>query len=219
MENDMNRDDLWKEWLKNEIRKDYIQRIIEQAEREEKNFIVSPDRELWFQSLEFPSFTKIHTIIIGNQPYHESALADGFAFSSLDDGDVWMRKLHQKIYIDTGMQYDQWDCTKNRWLDRGILCFPMELTQISGKWNQERNLWRPFTTTVLRKFIEDIQLRAFVFLDRYSSNTPNLFYDKPSWPHLCIQSDMRYPDFMTTPIFIRVSDFVRKNYEIEIDWT
>lgn len=215
----MNRNDLWKEWYNEELNKDYVKAIIAKAEAENRKEVVSPDREYWFQAFEFPEFEKIHTVIVGDMPYYESAFADGFAFSSWDDGNDIMRRIYRKIYLDTGIIYDQTDNSKQKWLDRGILCMPMELTQLGGRQRQDRRLWKPFTITILRKFLTDIQARAFIFLDNSVSYRDKIFYDKEQWQHLWIQADPRGPRFFEIPIFDRVNDFVWKNYGINIDWS
>jgi uracil DNA glycosylase len=214
----MDRHKKWREWYENEIQQPYFLKIMETAERFNAHTLLSPSREYWFRAFEFPDITKIHTIITGSRPHCEAYAADGFAFSSIDDTDREMGLLYRKLFTELGVTYDQYDNSKQKWLDRGILCMPMELTTVSGNGICNNTLWLPFTKRVLRYFIEDEQMRAFVFLDKYWWKANELFFDKQERPHLYIQSDIRDPAFQKERIFTLVNKFVEKNYNYNIDW-
>jgi uracil DNA glycosylase len=215
----LTRHEKWQAWLENELRQPYAQRIIETAKNLDKNFILSPDRDLWFRSLEFPDITKIHTIITSSRPHKEAYASDGLAFSSIGEADRETGFLYRKLYSELGVIYDQYDNSKTRWLEQGVLCLPIELTTKSGQGHDQTQLWYPFTTRVLRYFIEENQNRAFIFLDQYSQKNYNLFYDRNERPHFYYLEDIRFPDFLKRPLFKDLNKFIWENYQKEIDWS
>ena len=216
----MDRHDDWVNWINAEMEKPYVQEIIAEATRRNQKGILSPDPDHWFDCLRFPDITKINTIIVGNSPYIHSYAADGFAFSSLDDVDTEMQRLYAKIYADLGVCYNLSDNTKQRWLDQGILCFPLSFTTPSGKAYRYDPLWHPLTENILHYFITEKQIRAYLFFDYSTSyRMPRLFHDKMNQPHLFIQRDIYTPEFMKGDIFNTVNDFIWKNYQKELDWS
>lgn len=208
----------WREWYENEIRQPYFIKIMETAKKIDDEEMLSPDQEFWLKALEFEDISKIHTIIIASRPYNDAYAADGYAFSSIDEADHEMGLLYRKLNSELGITYDQNDNSKEKWVKQGILPLCIELTAKCGQFMDNTMLWRPFTVRVLRYFLEDDQLRAFVFLDRYSSGILDLFYDKDKKEHLIIQQDIRKPNFQTAAIFNRVNDYVTRNYSFNIDW-
>ena len=210
----------WVEWINNEITQPYVKQIIAEAERRNKVALLSPDRDYWFDCLRFPDYNKIHTIIVGNSPYPFNYASDGFAFSSLDDVDTEIQRLYAKLYADLGVCYRLSDNTKQRWLDQGILCFPLSLTTPSGKANRYDPLWHPFTESILNYFITDEQMRAYLFFDYTTSyRMPRLFMNKLEQSHLFIQRDIYTPEFMKGDIFNTVNDFIWEKYQKVIDWS
>ena len=209
----------WRKWYENEMQQPYFTKILETAEQIDNKEMLSPDRTLWLKALEFPDISKIHTIIIASKPYNDAYAADGYAFSCIDEADYEMGLLYRKLNNELGVVYDQFDNSKERWVQQGILPLCIELTAKCGQFMDNSMLWRPFTTKVLRYFLDDDQLRAFIFLDRYSSQILDLFYDKHEKEHLIIQQDIRKPEFQTAAIFNPVNNFIMRNYSLNIDWS
>lgn len=214
----MNRHEQWREWYENEKKQPYFQAIYRQALEMDSHTLLSPDPAYWLRAFEFDDFTKIHTLIIGNRPHHHAYASDGYAFSSIDDPDREMGLLYRKLYDELGIVYNQEDNSKERWVKQGILPMNIELTTISGNPLNTERLWYPFTRRVIRYFIDDIQLRAFIFLDRFTPYMPELFVDKLSKEHLYVNCHLWSTDFQSKKIFTPVNDFIEKNYSYRIDW-
>lgn len=208
----------WEKWLNNEMHQPYFLQIEEEAKKMYASQDLTPVLELWYNSLSFPNMEKINVIIVGNQPFYESYASDGFAFSSIDEIDFEMGLLYKKIYKDLNIIYNQQDNTKDRWLQQGILCFPMNLTAPSGVKNYYSKLWLPFTTKVLKYWMHERRPKAFLFFDQYTQNIPKFLWDKKSLPHLFIQKNIRTYDFMNEPIFSRVNAFIKEQYNYDIMW-
>lgn len=215
----MTENERWKKWLDNEMSKDYFLNIEKKFECLNQKVELSPIREYWYNSiLNIDDINNIKVIITGNKPYYESYAADGYAYSSNDDIDIEMGLLYKKIYQDLGITYNQDDNTKKRWLDQGILCFPMQFTTISGNKKSSFDDWLPFTSKVINYLICDKRPKAFIFLDRYTKRIPHFLWNKKSLPHLFIQQDINYINFNTEPIFSKVNDFIKNIYNYEIKW-
>jgi uracil DNA glycosylase len=218
MEFIMNRHEQWRKWYENEKKQPYFQAIYQQALEMDSHTLLSPDPAYWLRAFEFDDFTKIHTVIVGNRPHKHAYAADGYAFSSIDETDREMGLLYRKLYKELGVSYNQDDNSKERWAKQGILPMTIELTTISGANLDMQRLWYPFTKRILRYFIDDIQLRAFLFLDRFTPNMPELFVDKPNKEHLYLNRELWSTDFQNKPVFTPINDFIESNYSCKIDW-
>lgn len=214
----MNRHEKWLNWYNNEKKQPYFKDIYNRALKLNEEVLLSPEPQYWFRALDFDDISKIHTVIIASRPFNDAYAADGYAFSCIDEADREMGLLYRKLYNELGVVYDQYDNSKQRWAEQGVLLLCMELTTQCGKFKDDTRLWTPFTQRVLRYFIEDDQLRAFVFLDRYSSHIPALFADKPEREHLYLNYDIRTPEFQRAAIFTPVNNFIMSNYSRNIDW-
>jgi uracil DNA glycosylase len=207
-----------KQWYENEKQQPYFQQIMDTVNKMAKTEILSPDRDYWFRAFEVPDITKIHTIIVGSRPVKDVYSADGYAFSCIDEADREMGFLYRKLNRELGIAYDQYDNSKERWVQQGILPMTMELTTRNGVTFDNTQLWLPFTKRVLSYFMNDIQVRAFLFLDRYTTKMPELFVDKAEKKHLFLNYNIASSEFQKDQVFTRINAFVQENYNRDIDW-
>lgn len=211
----------WRKWYENELQQPYVQKIIAAAHKLDNEYLLSPAPEYWLRVFDFPDISKIHTILVGSRPYHETYAADGFAFSSTDETNREMSLLYRKLETELGITYDRRDNSKLKWFNQGILPICMELTVPNGHPRYNDLLWFPFVVKVLRYFIEDNQRRVFIFLDKYSRTTSDLFWDKHKRKdfHLYLQEDIDSTSFLKRDFFSLANNFIKKYYNLEIDWT
>lgn len=209
----------WEEWLHEELEKPYMIKLVGDLEKEAYKMELAPLREYWFNSLQFSNIEAIHTVITDIAPYPEVVLSDGYAFSSYGDASPQMLKLYKKIYVDTGVKYDQSDNCKQRWVDQGILLLPIEFT-INLTTKETETRWRPFTENILSYFLSDSQPRAYLFLDDSTSYCMSELFRKFDLSrHLIIRGDPYKLLRSKEDIFNRINHFVWEHYKKVIDWT
>ena len=203
----------WLSWLEEEKKKDYFLDILDSLRKEDREYIISPDREYIFRALEFDNITDIKVILTHSGVDIPCYAADGLAWSSMDLPSKDMLLLYNKIYKDTNMIYDQTDHQKDRWFKQGVLLLNMELTKSEGKSKEDIvTLWEPFTISVLEYFLQSQQPRAFILLDE----STKWHYLPSPHQHLIIEESLGGKQ---KPIFKVVNDFIEQHYGVIIDWT
>lgn len=139
--------------------------------RYDKGELVVPAKEYWNNYLNF-DIGDIKVVIIGDCPYREWYASDGFAFSSLSPSAInfVMARLYDKLYYEIGVRYDKNDNSKEKWLDRGILCLPYYPILYHQDESIEYDL-REQSEDVLRFLIEDSRPKAFISLISHNTKT------------------------------------------------
>lgn len=188
--------------------------------RYDKGELVVPAKEYWNNYLNF-DIGDIKVVIIGDCPYKEWYASDGFAFSSLlpNATNFVMSRLYDKLYYEIGVQYDKNDNSKEKWLDRGILCLPYYPIIYNQDESIEYDL-REQSEDVLRFLIEDSRPKVFISLISYNTKTvTELLYKAEKNGHLAIQVPIISKEFMKIPIFTATNNFILKEYKTILDWT
>lgn len=190
-------------------------------QRYDKGELVIPAKEYWNAHLMFPNIDDIKVIIIGDTPFRQWYASDGFAFSSLDPDaiDYQMRRLYDKLYYEIGVVYDRSDNSKQKWLDRGILCLPHTPLIYKNDKDLTKQL-RGRSEDLLSLLASDDIPRAFVSLLSYpTGNIFRILNRAKENGHLVVQVPMTEQEFMKIPIFTAVNNFILTQYKTIIDWT
>lgn len=184
----------------------------------DKKAIMAPEYTEWYRCLDIDP-TKIHTIITFDSVHPFNYCADGLALSSLDEATPAMNKLYEKIYKDLGYEYDYEDNCKEKWLERGCLCLPMQLTRTSGKRTLVEYYWVDIMFEYLKLFLYDNQPRAFLLLDQFQDILPIDYKKTNDLGHLILISKIK--DLLTTSenYFEAINNFIKKNYDLNMIWT
>lgn len=145
----------WKEFLKEELSKDYMKeiKIFLESERATKN--VMPEKGDVFRLFKEANGIIPDIVILGQDPYPKAGDADGIAFSvrRSDRLPASLKNIFKEIEEDIGVVNESGDLTS--WVKEGIFLFNTRLTVIEGKPLSHADIgYDTFTHNVLSKIQE-----------------------------------------------------------------
>lgn len=154
---------VWDEWLDLRVsdRPPDLQSLYQ------RGLDVLPERRNVFRAFELTAPTDVRVMVLGQDPYDTSGLADGLAFSQ--HGEVDKRSALHRIFLNLERDPDipftrpaTGDLTE--WATGGVLLLNTALTVVSNKPKSHLRLWKPFIETVIRSLAASGSPIAFVVL-------------------------------------------------------
>lgn len=119
----------------------------------------SPAIGCWFRAFFETPPEIVKVVIVGQDPYSDSNIADGLAFSCGDQKpQPSLRNIFKEIrdseaaYIPSILKCGQGDLTG--WARQGVLLLNASLTTEEGKSGAHRHVWEGFTDAVMTKLNE-----------------------------------------------------------------
>jgi len=221
------------EWY--EILKDYLHspeflQIGAKVKRlRESGVEVLPEGELVFRAFREAPFNDVKLCIIAMDPYPQSKVGDGLAFScsrslypqsSLKNILIEIEQEYPQSYFDiTHWRLDQIDL--QRWAKQGILLLNAALTVEVDKSGSHREIWEPFT----KKIIETLNSKEYIvylllgknaqYFEKYISTKHGVI----SAPHPAAESYNRgKAGFFGSNCFKEVNELLKFNNLEEIIW-
>ena len=148
----------WKEWIGEEVKRDYLLRIFKTIQIERSKYKVFPEHNDTFRAFSLCPMNRTKVVIIAQDPYPQPDVADGLAFSTRLDN--YIPETLNIVFKDLkqSMKTTNESCNLEWWAKQGVLLLNSSLTVRAFQSNSHRNLWTPFITKVLNKVLS---------LDRY----------------------------------------------------
>jgi len=213
----------WQHELENEFKESYFIDIIEAIKRTNDNKILCPELKEIFNALNYVSLSNIKVIIIGQDPYHGKAQANGLAFAvnSSTSTPPSLRNIIQEVESDIG---EKFSIEKNliSWTNQGILLLNSTLTVEQGKANSHANTgWGLFTDHILRIISNEKDNLVFMLWGKNASKKEYLINSEK---HLILKSVhpsplSAYKGFFGCKHFSKANKYLKKNNLDEINWT
>lgn len=160
----------WKDVLQPEFDKPYFEELTKFVKKEYQEKTIFPPASRIFAAFNETPFESVKVVILGQDPYHGVAQANGLSFS-VSDGIRTPPSL-QNIYKEI-----QSDLKKNppesgnleRWSRQGVLLLNATLTVESGKPGSHQNKgWEQFTDAVVKILNEKKQNVVFILWGAYA---------------------------------------------------
>ena len=185
--------DSWYEKLVDEFEKDYFKNLIVEVEKEYQNSICFPPKELIFNAFNQFDINDLKVVIIGQDPYHGEAEANGLCFS-VNDG-VKIPPSLKNIFTEIGNEYDSvfLPTTGNleTWAKQGVLLINSTFTVRKDEANSHKHLdWQVFTDAVIQKISEEKENVVFMLWGNFAQKKGK-YIDKSK--HLVLESG--HPSF------------------------
>ena len=153
----------WDELIESETEKNYfksIKKVILSDNRDGKSIFPYPKN--FFKALEYCSYEDLKIVILGQDPYHTSGVADGLAFSSAIDSYMppSLKNIFLEIEDDVGIKNQ--NVSLEGWAKQGVLLLNSYLSVREGQPLSHANIgWEIFTNKVL---IEASRKQNIVFM-------------------------------------------------------
>jgi len=212
----------WKAVLQSEFDQPYFEVLTKFVKNEYKEKTVFPPASRIFAAFNETPFDSVKVIVLGQDPYHGVAQANGLSFS-VSDG-VRTPPSLQNIYKEI-----QSDLQKNppesgnleRWAKQGVLLLNATLTVESGKPGSHQNKgWEQFTDAVVKILNEKKQNLVFILWGAYAQKK-GAHIDRTK--HLVIESTHPSPfsadkGFFGSRPFSQTNAYLVMNDIEPIDW-
>lgn len=140
-------DNSWGEFFGNFFGWEKLTGILEVVENDYNNMNCYPAKEdvlRLFRELPLPA---IKVVIIGQDPYHQPGVADGFAFSTRKEGFVpaSLRNILTELNKDTSSNHVKENGDLTNWVQQGVFLMNTSLTVREAQQKSHSKFWQPFT--------------------------------------------------------------------------
>lgn len=153
--------DIWKTFINDEMKKEYMVKLIAYIKKEREEHQVYPEPHALFNAFALCDYYDLKVVILGQDPYHTPLTAHGLAFSSLQGyTPPSLVNIFQEIKEDvfSSREFSQTRLelfpTNNLtcWAKQGVLLLNTILTVRKGEANSHKNKgWEQFTEAVIKK--------------------------------------------------------------------
>lgn len=211
---------MWKE-LSEETNEYYFKNIISFLKKEQaEGKTLAPNKDDIFRVFRSLPYQDVKVVILGQDPYPTPGHANGLAFAT--NGQQTPKSLlniFKEIESEFGSKPKSNDLLN--WLKQGVFLLNTSLSTIEGKTFAHKEIWQPFTDSVIRKINEKEDPVVFMLWGKPAQDKKRLI---TSSHHLILESPhpsplSAYRGFFGSNIFLKCNEFLIKNGKLPIDWT
>lgn len=210
----------WHQLLKDELPPHYFSKINDFMNKVYGESIVYPKREDVFKALRLTDYRQVKVLILGQDPYHGEAQAQGLSFSVPDTlkAPPSLQNILSELKADIGERKNH-DLTS--WAKQGVLLLNACLTVPAGNANGHANMiWEPFTDAVIKLLNKREDSLVFILWGAYARKKKKLITNPH---HLIIESAhpsplSSYRGFFGSHPFSKTNLFLKQHNEQPIDW-
>lgn len=212
----------WKKILETEFAQPYFARLTQQVQASYTAGLVFPRQDHIFKALELCPFSKVHVVILGQDPYHGENQAHGLSFSVPKHEKIppSLRNIYKEITADLGTLTH---ATGNleAWATQGVLLLNATLTVEAHKAGSHQGLgWEQFTDAVIRKVSEEKQHVVFLLWGKYAEAKSTLIDETK---HLVLKAPHPSPlsahrGFLGCRHFSKTNEYLKLHGQSPIIW-
>ena len=212
----------WLELLNQEFHKEYMRRLRSVLVGcANQKISICPHPKNIFRALNLTPPSKVKVIIIGQDPYHGYAQANGLAFS-VDDGvrlPPSLQNIFKELSDDLGHPIPK-NGNLEKWSDQGVLLLNSSLTVELNKPNSHKDIgWEIFTDQIIKK-ISDISGKVVILWGSYAQKKEALINSEKNLvlksPHPSPLS--AYRGFFGCKHFSKANAYLKQQKITTIDW-
>ena len=160
----------WENIIQKENSKEYFKSLINFVESNYKNKTCYPPINTIFKAFELCSFNSLKVVILGQDPYHGEAQADGLSFS-VPKGikhPPSLINIFKELKTDLNINYPK-DGNLNSWASQGVLLLNSTLTVEENKpGSHQKKGWEVFTNQIIRTISNNKNNIVFMLWGNYS---------------------------------------------------
>ena len=212
----------WKDFLNDEIHKEYFMKLIKRVYLEYKSKTIFPNYENIFRAFNLVKPSEVKVVIIGQDPYHGLNQATGLAFSVCPKCSIppSLKNIYKELVDDIGCKYPK-NGDLTQWAKEGVLLINAVLTVEQGRANSHKELgWQKFTDAIIKKLSEEKEHLVFILWGG-PSQKKEFFIDTTK--HCIIKSPhpsplSAYRGFFHSKPFSKSNAYLRAHNKKLIDW-
>ena len=213
----------WFEHLASEFDSDYMKNLSQfLREEKERKKIIYPKGSRIFHAFNLTPFETVKVVILGQDPYHGPAQANGLSFSVDPSIPIppSLRNIFTELQQDLQIKSGSSGCLQ-RWAKQGVLLLNTCLTVEKGKPASHRDKgWEKFTTAALKILNMKKKNIVYILWGKHAKDKARLIN---SDNNLIIMSAHPSPlsahaGFFGSKPFSRTNLYLAKTNQIAINW-
>lgn len=212
----------WDEILKDEINKDYFQKLLKFIEEEYKRKIIYPKQSEIFKAFRNTSYKDTKVVILGQDPYHGDNQAEGLSFSVKDgiNKPPSLQNIFKELKDDLGYEIPN-NGSLVKWSEEGVLLLNTVLTVEANKAASHKDIgWETFTDKVIEKINKKNTPVVFILWGNFAKSKKRLITNPI---HFIIESShpspfSAYNGFFGSRPFSKTNNFLIKCGLNPVDW-
>ena len=212
----------WKNYLQDEIKKEYYKNILHTLENEIKNGkIIYPPKDKWFNVLNMNP-ENIKVVIIGQDPYHGPNQAQGYSFSVERGVKIppSLKNIYTEIENEFKIKMSSSNGDLTPWVKQGVFLLNAILTVEKSNPASHKALgWEKFTDNLIKIISENCNNVVFLLWGKFAENKKFLINNQK---HLVLTSAHPSPysvqNFFGNNHFIQTNEYLIKHGKEPIDW-
>lgn len=215
-------EDSWRKRLESEFDKSYFTELAQFVEEEYATQTIYPNAKNIFKAFEICPFEATKVVILGQDPYHGPAQADGLCFS-VQEGikpPPSLINIFKEIREDVGKPIPtSGDLT--RWAKQGVLLLNATLTvRASSPASHQGRGWEIFTDAVIKLISDQKEKVVFILWGAYAQKKGDIINASK---HLIIKSAHPspfsvYKGFFGSKPFSKTNAYLKNKGLAEVDW-
>lgn len=215
-------EDSWRKRLESEFDKSYFTELAQFVEEEYATQTIYPNAKNIFKAFEICPFEATKVVILGQDPYHGPAQADGLCFS-VQEGikpPPSLINIFKEIREDVGKPIPtSGDLT--RWAKQGVLLLNATLTvRASSPASHQGRGWEIFTDAVIKLISDQKEKVVFILWGAYAQKKGDIINASK---HLIIESAHPspfsvYKGFFGSKPFSKTNAYLKSKGLAEVDW-
>lgn len=212
----------WDLLLKDEIKKDYFQKLMAYLDDAYLTKTIYPSKDNLFTAFNLTDYNEVKVVVLGQDPYHNHHQAHGLAFSVFPDAALppSLKNIYKEIESDLGIKMSK--CGNLvKWAKQGIFLLNTILTVEENKPGSHKGIgWEKFTDKVIEILNTREKPIIFIFWGNEAKAKAKLITSKN---HIVLSSCHPSPlsvyhGFFGCKHFSQVNSYLKAIGEKEIDW-
>lgn len=166
----------WDEILKDEFKKEYFIKLMNNVRNEYKMKTIFPRKDQVFNAFRYTPYQNVKVVILGQDPYHGVGEAEGLSFSVPMDikKPPSLVNIFKELNEDLGVPIPNHG-SLHSWAKEGVLLLNAVLTVIKDHAASHQGMgWETFTDDVIKLINEKDTPVVFILWGRYARSKKKL---------------------------------------------
>ena len=210
----------WHELIKAQLPDHYFNKINQFLDQVYASGTIYPPRDKVFAAIQATELKNVKVVILGQDPYHGPAQAQGLSFSVPNSvaAPPSLQNILKELRDDIGVK-EEHDLTA--WAEQGVLLLNACLTVPAGQANGHAGqIWEPFTDAVI-KVVNSLDQPVVYILWGVNARKKKVLITNPK--HLIVESAhpsprSAYRGFFGSKPFSQANAFLTSHGSTEINW-
>ena len=211
----------WDELLKNEMEKEYFQKLFDFIKEQYREKDIYPKMNEIFNAFRHTSYKNVKVVILGQDPYHGLGEAHGLSFSVKEGVSMppSLQNIFKELESDLGIKRTKSDLTD--WARQGVLLLNSIMTVEKDKPLSHKDKgWEVFTDNIIKYLNDREEPVIFLLWGSFARSKKSLITNKQ---HIILESVhpsplSAYRGFFGSKPFSKINKILKENNKDKINW-